>query len=551
MLAAVVSALLPATLYAMPFPSSAEDFAAVVMRGIMAGEKVIDIEKGVYKLSLVDGEPFILKGLDGICIDGNGSEIITDKASQAILIEECSNMILKNFSIDCAELPFTQGEIIDMDVSKRMWWDVRIMDGYPVDALFSEIPDRVQVFDPNTLELRKNLYSYWKTIFASVEHREGNVFRFSKKHFNPDSNEQVGDFLTMTINAGKGTRPHSVVLYKSKNIRLENITIWSGNCFGFFEDQCDSNSYYKCRIDRKPYDPALSFPRLRAINADAFHSKAAVRGPIVENCVFRYHADDCIAINTSFYKILKVKDSYVDVSSDVAHIKMRVGDTLRFVNCAGAIAGDAVLTDIRHSDRKEQVSRLFIDRAVPVDEGGVVSSLTRGGNGYVLRNNVLGHTRARGILVKSSDGIIEGNEVRGCELGGIVLAPELSWMEAGFSWNVKIEDNTIIDCMFANSSYGIEQAAPLCVVGINKNNKVVPTGGFKNICIRNNKVINSPRPAIILAAMDSCSVTGNLVTVSRDVVRTHGKILQSGQEGETVWMINNGYLEYDGNIIVE
>ncbi len=548
-LVVALAAMLPATIHAVPYPAESPDFGDIVRKAIASGEKNIVLEKGVYKLALPNGEPLTLEGLDGICIDGNGSEIITDKGSQAIQITGCRNMVLKNFSIDCAELPFTQGEIIDMDTEKRMWWDVRIMDGYPVKQLFEEIPDRVQVFDPVTLELRKNLYSYWKSMFASVEHKEGNVFRFTKNRFNPDSNEEIGDFLTMTINAGKNTRPHSIVLYRSENIRLENITIWSGNCFGFFEDQCSSNSYYGCVIDRKPYDPDLSFPRLRAINADAFHSKAARRGPVVENCIFRHHADDCIAINTGFHKIIRVGKSYIDVLS--RHIKMMPGDTLRFVTYQGAIAGDAVLKRIESRDKDGKVARLHIDRPVAVDTGGVVSSITRGGNGYVLRNNVLGFTRARGILIKASDGIIENNEVRGCELGGIVLAPELNWMEATFAWNVSITDNVIIDCMFANSSYGIEQAAPLCVVAINAENNVVPAGGFRNITIKDNKIINSPQPAMILAAMDSSVVTGNIMTISKDVVRNHGKILKSGQEGKPVWMINNGDIKFENNIIVE
>ena len=548
--AVILAAMLPVDLSAVPFPASSPDFGEIVRQAAASGKKTISLEKGVYRLELPDGEPLVLEGLDGICVDGNGSEIITDKASQAIQVTNCSNLVLKNFSIDCAELPFTQGEIVGMDKEKRMWWDVRIMDGYPVKQLFSEIPDRVQIFDPTSLELRKNLYSYWRSTFASVEYRGDNVFRFTKKKFNPDSNEQVGDFLTMTISAGKNTRPHSIVLYRSKNIRLENITVWSGNCFGFFEDQCESNSYYGCVIDRKPYDPELPFPRLRAINADAFHSKSAVRGPVVENCVFRHHADDCIAINTSFYRILSVGKSSVDVSALPRHVKMKPGDTLRFVNRAGSIAGDAVLEKIEPVG-PEKETRLVFDRPVSVDKGGVVSSITRGGNGFVLRNNVLGYTRARGILLKASDGIVENNEVIGCELGGIVLAPELSWMEATFSWNVRIENNTITDCMFANSSYGIEQAAPLCVVAINADNEVVPPGGFRNIEIRHNKIINSPSPAMILASMDSSSVTDNIMTISGDIARSHGKILESGQEGRPVWMMNNRNIEYENNIVVE
>lgn len=520
-------------------------------------------------MELEDGEPLTLKGLEGITIDCNGAEIITRKASQAIQITECRDVVLKNFSIDCDPLPFTQGEIVAMDTERRMWWEVELMEGYPLGSITQVIPDRVQVFDPQTLTLRKDLYSYWRGVFSSVEQTGPRRFRFTKKQFNPDSNEQVGDYLTMSLESGQGTRPHSIVLCKSKNIRLENVTIWSGNCFGFFEDQCESNTYHRCVIDRKMDDPNVSFPRLRAINADAFHSKAAIVGPTVTDCTFRYHADDCIAINTSFYKVMTNNGMTVDVVSQADRLKMRVGDRLRFVNYEGALAGEArvlkieTATDFSQDDlnavnekysftvdkrRHTDVTRLTLDAPVSVDNGGVVSSLDMGGNGFVLRGNLLGHTRARGILIKSSDGIIENNEVVGCELGGIVLAPELVWLEAGFSHNVRIENNRIVDCMFANSSYGIEQAAPLCVVAINARDQVAPAGGFRNITVTGNTIINSPEPAMIFTSIEGGTVERNTVVISDAIRREHGKILKIDQPG-AVWMRNNKNLIYRNNII--
>lgn len=546
-----------------------EDFADIVYESLRTGEKEISIPRGIYYMALEDGEPLYLKGLSGVTIECNGSEIITRKASQAIQITECENVVLKDFSIDCETLPFTQGTIVNMDREHRMWWEVDIMEGYPLESLVTTMPDRIQVFDSATLVLRKNLYTYWRGTFASVKCIGGRRFRFTKKNFNPDSNEQVGDYLTMTLESGTGTRPHSIVLYKSKKVHLENITIWSGNCFGFFEDQCEANSYHRCIIDRKMKDPHVSFPRLRAINADAFHSKAAVVGPTVTNCIFRYHADDCIAINTSFYKVMTAKGTTVDVVSPLSQLKMKPGDTLRFVKYDGSIAGESVLlnmetvTDFSQKDldavnskyhftmekrKHSAVTRLTLSCKVDVDNGGVVSSLTRGGNGFVLRNNILGHTRARGILVKASNGVIENNEVVGCELGGIVLAPELVWLEAGFSHNVLVQNNRIIDCMFANSSYGIEQAAPLCVVAINANDEVAPAGGFRQICVRHNTIINSPEPAMIFTSIDGGVVEHNTVVVSDSIFRTHGRILKN-MYPSTVWLMNNKHLVYKDNLI--
>jgi hypothetical protein len=225
-------------------------------------------------------------------------------------------------------------------------------------------------------------------------------------------------------------------------------------------------------------DPKVSYPRLRSINADAFHSKGATVGPTITNCIFMYHGDDCIDINT----------------------------------------------------------------------GGVVSSLDMGGSGFVIKNNKMGYTRARGILIKSSDGVISGNEVINCELSGIILAPELFWMEAGFSRNVLIENNTIKDCMFANSSYGIEQAAYVSVIAINANHQIVPVGGFRNITIKNNILENSPVPAMIITSVDSAQVTGNSITISKDIIRTHGKNFGVDNK-QVIWTKNTSNLILKDNII--
>lgn len=545
------------------------DFADVINEALARGEKTINVPKGIYYMALKDGQPLELNGLKDVVINGNGSQIITKKASLAIEINHCENVKLTGFSIDCETLPFTQGTIIAMDTIQRMWWDVEIMEGYPVADPLKQKPDRIQIFDPKTQTLKKNLYTYWRTDFASVELKKGRVFRFKKNKYNPDSNEELGDYVVMSLDSGPETRPHSIFSYKSKNIQMEDITIYSGNCFGFFEDQCESNSYDNCTITKKTDDSKVSFPRLRSINADAFHSKGAIVGPSVTNCTFMYHGDDCIAINTTFYKVISTSGSTVDIVSHLENLKMRLGDNLRFINFDGSVAGEAKVLKIEKAndfsklaleevnemysftvDKRKQVeiTRLTLDKTVEVGTGGVVSSLDMGGSGFVVKNNILGYTRARGILIKAPNGVISGNKVIGCELGGIILAPELFWMEAGFAQNVTVENNVIKDCMFANSSYGIEQAAAISVVAINAKDEVAPSGGFTNITIKNNTILNSPVPAIILTSIDGGVVENNSIGISRDIIRQHGKILKIDEEGP-IWIKNNKNLQIKNNTV--
>jgi hypothetical protein len=82
-------------------------------------------------------------------------------------------------------------------------------------------------------------------------------------------------------------------------VRLENIDLFASNCFGFLEYNCDGSIYSGCRIDRRPAagDPVKrADPRLRSLNADAYHSKHAVKGPAYIECTARFMGDDCINI---------------------------------------------------------------------------------------------------------------------------------------------------------------------------------------------------------------------------------------------------------------
>lgn len=538
-----------------------KDFAEIIYKALANGQKKIDIPKGVYTMEMKDGKPLTLDGLKDIEINAHGSEVNTRLASQAIEVTNCENIKISGFSIDCDTLPFTQGKIVAIDKADRMWWEIEIMGGYPLGNLGKSMPDRVQIFDPKTNNLKKNLYTYFPGVFSKVEKVGERRFRFEKKKKNPDSNEVLGDFVVMTL-PSRGTRAHSVVTTKSKNIQYEDVIIYSGNCFGFFEDQCESNSYNRCQVNKKLNDPKVAYPRLRSINADAFHSKGATIGPKITNCILMYHGDDCIAINTSFYKVLSGKGDVVDLATNFRGIKMKVGNKLRFVDFEGKVVGDAKLVKIeatadyskddlskltemfkgsRGGGREPSVTRLTLDHSVPVTTGGVVSSVDMGGSGFIVKNNKMGYTRARGVLVKACDGVISGNTVIGCELGGIVLAPELNWMEAGFSRNILIDHNTVIDCMFANSSYGIEQAAPISVIAVNSKETIVPCGGFKNITITNNIIKNSPLPAMIITSVDGAIIKGNNITISKDIVRTHG-VKYGIENTKAIWTKNTANL---------
>ena len=73
----------------------------------------------------------------------------------------------------------------------------------------------------------------------------------------------------------------------------------------------------------------------------------------------------------------------------------------------------------------------------------VVASPSANGNGFAIVNNTIGNLRGRGIIIKSSNGLIAGNTLFNLMHFAIELAPEWAWQEADFVRNVTVRDNVI------------------------------------------------------------------------------------------------------------
>ena len=78
---------------------------------------------------------------------------------------------------------------------------------------------------------------------------------------------------------------------------------------------------------------------------------------------------------------------------------------------------------------------------VHVDD--VVSSPSANGNNFAILNNTIGNLRGRGMMIKSSNGLISGNSLFNLMHFAIELAPEWAWQEADFVRNVTVRDNVI------------------------------------------------------------------------------------------------------------
>jgi len=165
---------------------------------INAGEKNIVIPSGTYSFDLSDSIPLTVKDKSDLTINGSNSEFICNKNMNAIYLENSKNIVLKNFSIDFNPLPFSQGRIVKVGVDSVKWIDIYIFNGYDIDDLAL---NNTQLFDPKTLELKKNMSSIYSSyVYSSIEKNyQTRIIRIRRKNGTPDIfNESVGDLVVFS-----------------------------------------------------------------------------------------------------------------------------------------------------------------------------------------------------------------------------------------------------------------------------------------------------------------------------------------------------------------
>lgn len=497
----------------------------------------INIPKGTYLMDTQNGGGYTFNNLTNVTINLNGSQIICNKASNVFTLNNCSNVTIKGFSVDFDPLLFTQGIITAVDSSKK-WFEFIIDSGYPLTNIETS---RTQFFNPLTRELKRNsLTVYDGSMTISAISGTTNKFRATKL-YTWDALESVGDLVVLSC-SGTG---HAFYMYRCQNMNVEDVVLYGAPSFAFFENETNNSHYLRCKVTLNRDDLVRSSIRLRSSNADGLHSKNASKGPTIENCEITYGGDDCIAINGAMYPIyaVDVVNRTISLLSTSTSSYLTAGDTAQLVSYAGQKLGVAKMeitrsvtpssTDIstflaKYSSLQSNTNYTYGIQirlsSVPAGlaVGDVVYSRDKTGQGFVIKNNVIGHIRSRGVLLKSSNGTVTGNTISDCEMAGIQVAPEYDWMEAGFSSNLEISNNTITNCMFGRSSTG-GKAGALSVMCVGANSTIAPLGAYSKINIHDNIINSCPRPCVVITSVDKLKYNNNSISADISTIRVNGQ----------------------------
>ena len=478
-----------------------------------------------------------LTAMNDVTVNGNGAQFVFTEFVNALAVSNCKEMTLKNFSVDYDPLPYIQGTVSSSSPS--------ILG----DSTVTITVDPGYLADPAVLGTG--------TIYGNIHDRTTGAVAEGTDHTNTFSNAKVNDgkitvktdFATASLfGAGKVVtlypRATGAMLFTNhENVKLENVNLYSSPGFGISSNGGYGNMQLK-NVNIKPgaKPTGATQERLKSTNADGMHFSEHVVGPTLDECTVTHCGDDCINVQSFYYQVLEVVDENTIIAAPLYDRNTPVvGEKLEFCEKTSydtigttTIAAIERYKDESYEDLKNQawtgvyywtenvngyVYKITLDTTIQgLKQFDHFTSLDRLNSGTTIKNSTFGWNRARGIVVKSPNTLIENNRIERCTNDGIMGLADLAWAEAHFVSGLVVKNNTLVNTNTSSnalSSPNVDSIGSI-VVGViplkGASAGLMENYGNKSITIEGNTITDSRTCAIVVTNADGVTIRDNTVT---------------------------------------
>lgn len=515
------------------------DLQALIDQGIANRSTQISIAPGIYTVTPQTTYPrsarhLTVENATNLSIIMDGVRIVCQENKTALSISQCSNVKVQGLTVDYDPLPFTQGTVT-LNGPGDLWFEVDLHTGYPNLDVTS---GNVFVYEAATSLWKRGL---WTSIFCPQISTNlgttGRKLRVTLTNALQGYGIQEGDLVSFNR---KPLSPHVMQVLSSERCTLENITLFTGPGFAVLEKNGAGNAYLRCQIKPGPAPVGASVQRLRANMADGIHSIASRVGPKIDGCLITAQGDDGVAIHGQYAVVIDVTNGRAVVAPCWDDLPFGVADKVRLTRALdGALVTNAIvlsfqkITDgapvARYHQMKSNLDRgdparwamltSFYEVALSVPyvfrPGDLIDNPKRSGSGFTVANNTIRNHRARGILIKASDGLITNNHIDGSGVAGIVLSPEpWPWMESGAASNVLIRGNWLKNCGWEHDNPYASQAGTITVAcrGSVSNEVYAASGVQQDIAIVGNCIEDCAGVNLLVASTRGLLIASNRFT---------------------------------------
>lgn len=359
------------------------------------------------------------------------------------------------------------------------------------------------------------------------------------------------------------------------SMAVSNVTVWAAPGMALQEAMGEGGSRYTYTVTPGPA-PAGGGARLLSSTADAFHSSSVRKGPLVDHCLFEGQGDDGVAIHGAYCLVTSTgSSSNLVFAPKYAEMPYRRGDPVRLYDGQTfRLKGEARIERVARTDppagalrktiqalwaryRDEGMDKryyaLVLDHVVSTDVGDLLCSPACSGNGFAVRDTIVRHHRGRGMLIKSSEGVIEGNHIEDNTHAGIALGPEFStWLEGDYVRNVFIRNNVLRDvgiganCMLNERSI----LAGAITVGASTPERTLPVEqGNRNLVFEGNRVESTGGIGMLIACAQDVQVKSNWIGATRILGTMRGGDAYGVVPDASIFVASSSRVRFEANQI--
>lgn len=412
-----------------------------------------------------DGQ-VVIHQAQGLTLQGLGHvELLPESPYQhALHVIDCKDVTIRNLTVDFDPLPYTQGTVIAFDdQSSDASFDLQLDEGFdpPTREDFTSKVQPLQArraifFDAETGHIDFSIIPKYHIMGIDTISADDRVYRF---HFdrNPANDLRIGAKAVVIARRSR----HAVRFLLCENSGCDNVTVYSSPALAFGITHSNAMFIRNCVIEAKP-----GSGRLQSTNADGVHAKFNRIGPVVENNRFTQMDDDAVNIGSGMLRVCRQEapdQLLVDVLYD-----LKPGDTVYIVS--GETGGHLGEAKVVHAElalwRDGRAVRVKLDQAVNIpmtveDIDGptsrippvrmpmndrplptLLASPEGAGKGAIVRNNHFYRHRARAILIRSPQGLVENNLFEDLEGPGLITGQEFGFLEGPAAQGLTVSGNT-------------------------------------------------------------------------------------------------------------
>lgn len=493
---------------------------------------------GTYNLDPGGGTyMFNLVGVNDLMIDGNHSSItiMNHLETGFMQFKNCNRVTVKRLSVDWNPLPHSFADVIKVNNSDANVLNINVRlrkvagqqsPYYPRwnDTAFTKYWSWGCLMDPTNHGALKNgvanlfgIAAIDVTPFACTNPAEYNVFKRGPTYSTAFA---VGDVLAIVCREGVGSLLNNT---NCVDITYDSIINYSSptSCYTLAEGS--DLKVLSCNSAIKDTTRFLS------ANADGVHCGSNVIGPWVENSSFVDNGDDGIALYSKGI-FVKSKTSTTNLSVMSNYMNIQSGDvfdiytpqTGEIISDSFHLTADPTLSSSIYNlnflpamQNADYTAMTNIGNA-DLQQNVQLYSKTRYNNYFMISNNLI-TVRARGIIIRSMNGVVENNRLYDCSATAVALYNEpSSWANGLNNTNIKVLNNDIRDCAFDN--LGVEAGAiTVKFLKINWNGSSYSDTlssilTHSKILIKGNRIHNFAKYGIVLGNAKSSCVLNNTFT---------------------------------------